>query len=92
MKCPTSHALGLAARYLPGAWERLHGYRPAQLETYVGPCYSGTCYRAANWQRIGETAGRAADGWRPAKARKQVYAYPLQRVWRTHLHACGSRC
>ena len=67
---------------MPGDWERLHGYRPVLLETYVGPGYAGTCYQAANWQRIGETAGRPAYGRKAGKARKQVGVYPLQRDWR----------
>ena len=82
VKCLASHALGLAARRLPGDWERLHGYRPVLLETYVGPGYAGTCHQAANWQRIGETAGRPAYGREAGKARKQVGVYPLQRDWR----------
>ncbi len=77
-----SHALGLAARQLPGDWERLHGYRPVLCESYVDSTqYAGTCYRAANWQRIGETAGRTKDGPAKAKPPKQVWVYPLQRDW-----------
>ena len=78
-----SHALGLAVRQLPGDWERLHGYRPVLCESYVDSTqYAGTCYRAANWQRIGETAGRTKDGPAKAKPPKQVWVYPLQRDWR----------
>ena len=78
-----SHALGLATRQLPGDWEQLHGYRPVLCESYVNVTqYAGTCYRAANWQRIGETAGRTKDGPAKAKPPKQVYVYPLQRDWR----------
>ncbi len=78
-----SHALGLATRQLPRDWERLHGYRPVLCESYVNATqYAGTCYRAANWQRIGETAGRTKDGPAKAKPPKQVYVYPLQRDWR----------
>ncbi len=77
-----SHALGLAARQLPGDWERLHGYRPVLCESYVDSTqYAGTCYRAANGQRIGETAGRTKDGPAKAKPPKQVWVYPLQRDW-----------
>ncbi len=78
-----SHALGLAVRQLPGDWQRLHGYRPVLCESYVDATkYAGTCYRAANWQRIGETAGRTKDGAARAKPPKQVWMYPLQRDWR----------
>ena len=84
VRCLGSHALR-AARHLPGDWERLHGCRPVLLEIHVGPRCMGTCHRAANWQRIGETGGRPADGGTSAKARKQVYAHPLQRDCRTIL-------
>ena len=84
VRCLGSHALW-AERHLPGDWERLHGYRPVLPEIHVGPRCMGTCHRGANWQLIGETGGHPADGGTSAKARKQVYAYPLQRDCRTIL-------
>ena len=85
VRCLGSHAQRTAARHLPGDWERLPSYRPVLLEIHVGPRRVGTRHRAANWRRIGETGGRPADGGTSAKARKQVYAYPLQRDCRTIL-------
>ena len=82
-----SHALARAARQLPDDWERRHGYRPVLVETYVDPRrHAGTCYRAANWQRLGRTQARVAMGGVPAKTPKDVWACPLQADWRTILH------
>ena len=81
-----SKALALAARQLPQDWRQLHGYRPVLLETYVDPQrHAGTCYKAANWQCLGETAGRGAMGGVPAKTPKQVWVRPLHPHWRAIL-------
>ena len=67
-----SACLGMAARQLPGDWERRFGTRPLLAETYVDTeRFRASCYRAANWLRIGETAG----GW--DKPRKAVFVLPL---------------
>ena len=72
-----SRALGLAARQLPRDWAALHGYRPVLLETFVNPEQQrASCYRAANWQLAGRTAG--AKGKTP----KEVYVLPLHPRWR----------
>lgn len=83
-----SRVLALAARRLPGDWERYHGYRPVLCETFVNPRQQrGTCYRAAGWQLIGATQARAARGGQPAKRPKQVWVLPLQAGWREILLA-----
>ena len=52
------------------------------METYVAPPRKGTCFKAANFQHIGYTAGgkRHADA-----APKAVFLYELDPHWRTHL-------
>ncbi len=75
-----SHVLALAARQLPADWEERYGVRPVLLETFVDPTrFSGGCYRAANWQEIGETAGQR-DG-----VAKRVFVYPLVPQWQEQL-------
>jgi hypothetical protein len=75
-----SHVLALAARQLPADWEARYGVRPVLLETFVDPTrFSGCCYRAANWQEIGETAGKR-DG-----VAKRVFVYPLVPQWKEPL-------
>ena len=69
-----SKTLALAARPLPADWQRRYARRPVLLETFVDPQrFHGTCYRAANWLRVGRTKGRADAGRHP----KDVYLYPL---------------
>ena len=83
-----SHALGLALRQLPADWRQRHGQWPVLCETYVDPQrHSGTCYQAANWERVGQTRGRPAQGGQPAKSPKDVYLYPLRPDWQQVL--CG---
>ena len=82
-----SKALGLCLRRLPDDFQRRYGYRPLLVETFVEKDrHAGTSLAAANWLRVGETAGRgrfAAPATRvPVKA---VYLYPLARDWRTQL-------
>jgi hypothetical protein len=76
---------------MPGEWETRYGYRPLLLETLVdAKRFRGTCYRAANWIRVGQTAGRGRMD-REHKAHgqsvKDIYVYPLVRDFRQRL--CG---
>ena len=84
-----SKVLGMALRRLPHDFRRRYGYRPALLETFVDARqHAGTCFRAANWICVGETAGRGR--FAPAGQRlpvKRIFVYPLQRDWRSVLGA-----
>jgi hypothetical protein len=87
-----SKILAQSARQLPMDWEHRYGYRPRLLETLVDPQrFRGTCYRAANWIRVGQTSGRGRMD-REHKAHrdavKDIYLYPLTRNARQHL--CGA--
>jgi len=78
-----SAILARCARQLPEDWRRLYGYRPLLLETLVDARrFAGTCYRAANWTHLGQTAGRGRmDRYHEAhgQAPKLVFVYPLCR-------------
>jgi hypothetical protein len=83
-----SHVLALAARRLPLDWSRRYGEAPVLLETFVDESrFAGTVYKAANWQRLGETSGRGRQDRdnRAALAVKAIYVLPLQPEWRTLL-------
>lgn len=73
-----SKALSYATRQIGSDWEAQHGYRPVLIETFVDPTrYKGTCYKAANWQYIGDTAGQGSKHCPDIKSKKEVYLYPL---------------
>lgn len=86
-----SKILALSARQMPRDWENHYGHRPLLLETLVdGNRFHGTCYRAANWIYVGQTAGRGRmDREHKAHGRavKDIYVYPLVRDARQQL--CG---
>lgn len=83
-----SKILALVARELPGHWLQHYGYRPVLLETFVEtPRHQGTCYKAANWQRVGRTTGRGkmSTTHAPQLPAKDIWLYPLQRNFATIL-------
>jgi hypothetical protein len=82
-----SHLLGACARTLSADWERLYGHPIHLLETYVDPTrFRGTCYRAANWTRLGMTTGRGpSKSHTPNRPSKEVLALALHRRFRERL-------
>jgi hypothetical protein len=83
-----SHVLALASRQLPADWQAIYGHRPLLLETYVEQeRFAATCYRAANWQYVGKTAGRGRqDRDRSQQVPiKAIYLYPLATDWQRRL-------
>lgn len=83
-----SHVLGLVARRLPEDWGARYGEAPVLLETFVDEAvHAGTCYRAANWQRLGETVGRGRQDRenRADQGVKGIYVLPLCSDWRARL-------
>jgi Domain of unknown function (DUF4338) len=83
-----SKVLALAAARLPEEFAARYGERVVLLETFVErPRFAGTCYRAANWQYLGETAGRGKGDrtHQAALPRKALYVYPLAADFRTAL-------
>ena len=85
-----SHVLGRVARTVGDDCERLYGYRPWLLETFVDEtAHVGASVRAANWVRVGETCGRGRGDRRHAAAetRKAVYMYELEPGGRACLRA-----
>ena len=67
VQCLSSKALGLSLRQLAADWQHQHGVRPVLAETYVSQPYADTCYRASNWQYLGQTQARGAMGAFPPR-------------------------
>jgi hypothetical protein len=83
-----SHVLGLITRRIRSDWQEKYGHPVHALETFVERSrFQGTCYRAANWRRLGETRGRTRND-RDNTIRveiKDVYLHPLITRFREEL-------
>jgi hypothetical protein len=83
-----SKILSMSARQLPQHWQQRYGYRPVMLETFVeSQRHRGTCYRAANWIHVGQTAGRGkkCPTHRQIIPIKDLWLYPLRKDFATIL-------
>jgi hypothetical protein len=83
-----SHVLGLIARRIRSDWVVKYGHPVHALETFVDRGrFKGTCYRAANWVRVGTTQGRTRNDreHRIRAAVKDVYLRPLVPDFRRQL-------
>jgi len=86
-----SHVLGLLARRIRADWQAKYGHPVQALETFVDrDRFKGTCYRAANWLRLGATRGRTRNDREHCirAAVKDVYLYPLVANFRRELCTC----
>lgn len=71
-----SRILALMSRPFPQDWRAAYAYSPVLLKTFVEkPRLAGTCYRAANWQHLGDTQGRGKLN------RLHSYAKPVKSIW-----------
>lgn len=71
-----SKILSLCARRLRNDWKQRYGYEPVLLETFVEKDkFKGTCYKAANWIKVGQTQGRGK------KDIHNLYALPIKDIW-----------
>jgi hypothetical protein len=76
-----SHVLGRVARRIAQDWQAKYGHSVVLLETFVERArFSGTGYRAANWQVLGTTQGRGRQDrrWTLQVPVKELYVYPLR--------------
>jgi hypothetical protein len=83
-----SWILGRVAGRIGRDWQAKYGHSIALLETFVEqPRFGGTVYRAANWQRVGQTTGRTRQDRHTCiqVAVKDIYVYPLGRSFREAL-------
>ena len=77
-----SHLLARIARRISADWQQLYGHPIWLLESFVDiDRFKGTCYRAANWQCLGRSAGRGTKSKvnRKNTSIKELWVYPLGR-------------
>lgn len=88
-----SHILGRIAHRVSDDWMHKYGHPICLLETFV-ECerFKGTCYRAANWQLVGQTKGRTRnDRYNTIRVPiKDIYLYPLIPNFRESLYGVTS--
>ena len=87
-----SHLLGGLARRVSSDWEDRYGHPILYLESFVDPQrFPGTCYRAANWHFLGQTAGLGKDARskKPNRSLKEILGLPLTRRFREMLGTVG---
>lgn len=83
-----SKILSMIGKQIQNDWQKEHSYRPVLIETFVDSSkYSGSCYRAANWECIGNTTGKVwKEDFNNIKASvKTIFAYPLESNFRAIL-------
>lgn len=76
-----SKILALNLRRLSSDWMAVWRHPLFLAETFVDTTrFRGTCYRAANWLHLGETAGRSKRGnnYSHGATRKSLFVYPLR--------------
>ena len=85
-----SHVLSQCLGRLADDWAERYEYEPVLAETFVDPSrFAGTCYRAANWVHVGQTAAEdtAHPNGKVSEGRKDIYLHPLRRDWKKVLRA-----
>lgn len=86
-----SHLLGLISRRIRDDWQAKYGHPVEALETFVDRSrFKGTCYRAANWLRVGATRGRTRNDRAHCirVAIKDVYLLALNPNFKKELCSC----
>jgi hypothetical protein len=87
-KCLASKVLALCIKSIVNDWMAVYHHPLYLLETFVEQSrFKGTCYKAANWIRVGQTKGIAKSGHLHLSHGniKDVWLYPLEKGFRKKL-------
>ena len=83
-----SRVLAMVEQALPADFERLYGYQPWLLETFIEQqTHTGASHQAANWLKIGQTCGRGRQDrtGHGGQAVKDIYVRVLDRGFRGYM-------
>jgi hypothetical protein len=86
--------LGACVRRVKKDFQVRYGYEPWLLESFVDrDKYKGTCFQAANWERIGQTKGRGRNDRanQSSESIKDIYVYPLTADFRRKMGVSAQR-
>jgi len=82
IKYLASHLLSKNVHQVRRDWKDVYNIELTLLETFIEKeRFTGTCYKAANWECIGETKGYAKTkhSYKKHRVMKAVYVYDLKR-------------
>jgi len=85
VKYLASHILSKVIKQIKDDWTAKYGHPLYLLETFVErDRFAGTCYKASNWTRVGETKGRSRNdrSHNIEVPVKDIYLYPLTKRFR----------
>lgn len=82
-----SKVLSLALQRVGQDWLERYRIKPVLVESFVDrACFTGRCFAAGNWMRVGTSTGRGRLGSkRPGKSLKDIWVYELEKNPRRHL-------
>lgn len=89
VKYLASKVLAMSLSRLRDDWEAVYNHPVYLAETFVDISrFKGTCYKAANWRYVGETAGSAKRGneYKYHGLKKSIFLYPLDHNYRELLN------
>lgn len=85
-----SKILSLISKRITNDWKQRYNYKPVLLETFV-ECrrFQGTCYKAANWIKVGVTKGRGKldEKREHVLPVKDIFLYSVNRKFREILNS-----
>jgi hypothetical protein len=87
-----SYILSQISRRIVEDWKERYKHPIYLIETFVEQeRFKGTCYKASNWIKVGQTKGRTRnDRYSKIKAPiKDIYLYPLVKNFRELLNKEG---
>ncbi len=90
-----SKILGMVTRRFPTDFFNRYSYKPTLLESFVDTSrFTGSCYKAANWLKVGCTKGfgRQGDLSGGRESKKDIYMFELDEDFRIKLglsEMCG---
>ena len=86
--CLASYLLALNRHRLSEDWQHQYHHPIHLVETFVDTeQYRGTCYKADNWIRVGQTTGlgKLSKTLQPRLSKKAIYVHPLTKHFRREL-------
>ena len=77
-----SNVISKVLKIVSNDWQETYGYKPLLVETFVDrDRFTGACYQASNWIKVGETKGRGQFDIKKKEKLpiKYIYMYPMEK-------------